>query len=178
MSEIPHAGRFALAALVFVAAAAPAAAQVDDDLPLETRALLAALASADEAVDDFEAALRPADSAAAASDATRRLRQAGLSGAVEAARADLLLEMMAALRAEAGAEPPLHDEEIELHLLLDILQAYGDDLIEIDDCTEGAPPLDYERAVAQAAPTFARVRELVAQLHEGIEGERDAEERP
>jgi hypothetical protein len=152
--------RSALAALIILLASAPAAAQVNDAFPMETRVLLAALASTDEAVATFEHALYPSDSAAAASDAARHLRQRGLKGTVEAARADLLLEMVAALRAEVGAEVPLHDEEIELRLLLDVLQAYGDDLVEIDDCAEGEPPLDFERAVAQAAPTFARVREL------------------
>jgi hypothetical protein len=167
--------RFALLA-VLLAVAAPAAAQVDDDLPLEVRISLYALYWAEEAAEDFERALSRADSTDGASDMTRRLQQRALEGTVEAARAALMLEMAALLRAEAGDETPAVEEEMELSRLLRTLQTYGDDLVEVDACAEGKEAFDYEAAAERAGPTFERVRELTAALREGIEDPEEGEE--
>jgi hypothetical protein len=169
--------RFTLATLILLSAL-PAAAQ-EDGLPFETRVLLAALDMAGEAAEDFENALNPADSAAAtAPDAARRLRQRALEGAVEAARADLLIEGIAALRSERGVEAPLSAEEIELQGLLNTLQMYGDDLVEVDGCEEGRPPINFEAIGRAAQPTFDRLRELLASLRAGVEGPEEMEDRP
>jgi hypothetical protein len=171
------AGRLTLPLLLLLIAL-PAAAQADDAFPLETRVLLAALDAAEEATEDFEVALNPSDSAATAPDAARRLRQRALEGAVEAARADLLIDGVAVLRVEGGTEAPLSDEEIELQGLLNTLQMYGDDLVEVEGCDEGEPPLNFDAIGRAAQPTFDRIRALVASLREGVAGIDEGEEQP
>ena len=161
--------RFLLIPLL-LSLALPATAQVDDDYAFETRALLAALEAADEAANDFEAALNPDSTAAVAPGAARRLRQRAHEGALEAARADLMMEMAAGLRAEAGAEAPISQEEVELRGLLRTLQSYGDDLVEVEGCEEGEPPLNFANIGGAAQPTLDRIRELTAGFRAGIEG--------
>ena len=150
----------------------PVTAQEADDHPFETRLLLAALDAADEAAEDFEVALNVTDSAAAvAPDAARRLRQRALEGAVTAARAGLLMELVGAMRAEAGAEAPLSRDEVELRGLLRTLQMYGDDLVEVEGCQEGEPPLNFAVIYGAARPTLDRVHELAAGFRAGLEGD-------
>jgi hypothetical protein len=169
--------RLALVAFALtLSAAAPAAAQGNDQHSLDTRLLLASLDVVEGVVGVYELALDSSDSVVVDVDGARFLRQSGLDGAIGAAEAMLLLEMVAALRAEANAEMPLSDEEIELRLLLDILQAYSDDLVEVDGCAEGDPPFDYDRAAEHAGPTLARVRELTAAIREGIATPPEVEE--
>ena len=173
------------AAIALLLTAAPVAAQVDDEFPLETRILLAGLAAADEAVGVYEEAFAHLDSAAVDAEAIRFLRQRGFEGATGAAQASFLLEVGGALRNEPAGDPeaPLTDDEIELMTLLTQLQVIGGDLVELDACEGDALPLDVGALAAGVQPTFERIRELVVLLQAGVEGmgeelEESQEDRP
>jgi hypothetical protein len=137
-----------------------------DERPLDLRIEVGALAVTEDAVAVFEQALQPDTTA---DDWLRRVRQRGLEGALLATRASTALQFVGALRAGPDDEAVLSDEEIELLQLLGVIQTLGDDLVELDACVGDLP--DFGEATGRMAPMLMRVRELVARVMAGLEGE-------